>query len=104
MPRQTISLKVKNKNTFLSQSIGLLGNKAKDPIYFKTRLGIHTFFMKQSIVVVVIDENFIVRRKEVLKPWCIMFWGWQIANVVEFPLENKLHKKIKKGAHITLPD
>lgn len=58
-----------------------------DAVYFKARLGIHTFFMRCPINVVLLDEKKnIVAKKEKLKPWRIWAWGLKKYTVVELPV------------------
>lgn len=53
---------------------------------FKTRFGIHTFFLKESIDVVVLDRNFtVVKLKKNLKPNRLFFWDPKHLYLLELP-------------------
>ena len=68
------------------KSKGLLGTKKPEAVCFRTRWGIHTFFMKFNIDVLIINnEGRVASFKENLKPWRIYFWNPIHENVVELP-------------------
>ena len=70
----------------LEKSKGLLGKKEPENVYFKTKWGIHTFFMKFNIDVLIINnEGRVASFKENLKPWRLYFWNPIHENVVELP-------------------
>ena len=52
---------------------------------FKTRFGIHTFFIKEPIDVIVLDDNFKVVKLATVKPNNIFFWHPRFSKVLEFP-------------------
>lgn len=67
--------------------LGLMFKKHIDyAVYFKTRLGIHTFFMLFPIDVVLLNEKReVVKIKENLKPWKVWLWSVNEYTVVEVP-------------------
>ncbi|MBA3723280.1 MAG: DUF192 domain-containing protein [Candidatus Levybacteria bacterium] len=70
--------------SFIDQSLGLLKYPTPTAMLIKTRFGIHTFFMKYAIDVLVLDkENRIVKLKENLKPNVIFIWNPKYDTVVE---------------------
>ena len=77
---------------------GLIGSKTKKTIVFKTRFGIHTFFLKNSIDVIVLDKNkkaVIIKRS--LKPNRIFFWNIKYDSVIELPQESIDKSKTEIG-------
>lgn len=77
---------VLNRDTWAGKSAGLINAEAARPIYFRTRWGAHTFFMKFPIDIVVLDEGQTVRiLKEELKPWRFFFWNIAYRHVLELP-------------------
>lgn len=71
---------IKNKH------IGLMGAKKPYPVFFKTRFGIHTFFLKFPIDVLILDENNrVVKMAQNLKPNSIFVWNPKYSKVVELP-------------------
>lgn len=71
----------------LEKTLGLMLKKEPETILFKTRLGIHTFFVKFPIDVLVLDKNMRVRvLKEKLEPNRVMFWNLRFDTVIELPV------------------
>jgi len=98
-----VEIKVKELSSFFKKSVGLILSKNNEPIYFETRFGIHTFFMRKSIDVVVMDENFIVRVLKIgLKPWKIFVWNPMYYKVLELPENFTEKKSIKLGCEIKI--
>ena len=84
MKKETVKLEVKNLNSFIEKCIGLMGKNKPENIYFETRWGIHTFFMKFPIDVVVMNNNneIVVLFKK-LKPRRIVVWNPKFKRVLE---------------------
>lgn len=62
---------------------GMLANSAAC-IVFKTRFGIHTFFMKKYIDVLILDDSKkVVALKKNLAPWNIYLWNPKHDTVIE---------------------
>src|SRR4029079_6280811 len=80
-----IELKV-TKCTGLSSLRGNMFRRKILPLYFETRWGIHTFFVKEPIDVLILDEEKTVQViKKGLKPWRLCFWNPKYGKVVELP-------------------
>lgn len=85
----------------LAKTIGLIGSD-KISLYFETRFGIHTFFLKSPIDVVVMSkENIVQVIVESLRPNNIFFWNPKYYKVVELSMGTIRKKKIKIGSRIT---
>lgn len=70
--------------TLTERSIGLLNKPKGTTLFFKTRWGIHTFFMKYPINVLILDSNFRVKYiKKNLKSNRAFFWNPLYFNVIE---------------------
>lgn len=52
---------------------------------FRTRFGVHTFFMKSLIDVIVLDNNFKVVKIGTVLPNCLFFWNPKYPWVLELP-------------------
>lgn len=70
---------------------GMLAFKTVRPIYFETRWGVHTFGMKVSIDIAVLNENgiVVVLKKEV-RPNKFFFWNPKYKRVLEFPFTDAI--------------
>lgn len=86
-PKRTFKLSAKVLVTRKEKVRGLIGNENIYPVYFETRFGIHTFGMKQSIDVLILNNNFqIVIMKKGMKPGKIFFWNLIHFRVIELPV------------------
>lgn len=65
------------------KTLGLLG-KTPQTILFRTRFGIHTFFLKYPIDVIVLNsQNRVVKVKRELRPNRIFLWNPKFEIVIE---------------------
>lgn len=93
-----MEIKVKEAVSLKDNLFGLIGQKNITPTLFKTRFGIHTFFMKVSIDVIVLNKNNeVVKLKENLKPWKLFFWNPMFNKIIELPSGYIKENKINKG-------
>lgn len=77
---------------------GLIGKQPNEPIYFKTRLGIHTFGVRFPIDVVICDLDFVVKRIfENVAPGRMIFWNPVWNNVFELPAGSAQPGNIRLG-------
>lgn len=89
---------VQVRNTELGKMKGLLGEKKQKAIIFKTRLGIHTFFMQYAIDVVLLDSSMrVIRIKQSLQSYRVYLWGWKSVTVIELPAGTVRQKGIMVG-------
>ncbi len=66
--------------------IGLLAKNKAEAVFFKTRFGIHTFFLKFPIDLIVLSkEKKIVFLKRGVKPNRIVLWNIKYNFVIELP-------------------
>jgi len=79
------SLKVRSLNTFWKKTRGLIGITDTTPVYFETRWGIHTYFLKGPIGVVILDNESRVQSIKVVKPNRTYIWNPLFSRVVEIP-------------------
>jgi uncharacterized membrane protein (UPF0127 family) len=81
-----IKLKVKEASTFLERLFGLLNPDNPKIMLFRTRFGIHTFFMKNSIDVLLLDDDFlVVKTIRSLSPFKIFVYNPKYSRVIEMP-------------------
>jgi uncharacterized membrane protein (UPF0127 family) len=81
-----LSRDLKKLSGFSESARGLLNSSNPRSLMLSTRFGIHTFFMKEAIDVLVLDENLTVRKiRSSLKPFRFFFWNPAFSNVIELP-------------------
>lgn len=81
-----ISNNLKIAKTFSDNLFGLLKEKRDASVLFNTRFGIHTFFMKYPIDVIVLNnENKVIKIKKDLKPNNFFFWNPKYSRIIELP-------------------
>ncbi|MCL5438762.1 MAG: DUF192 domain-containing protein [Patescibacteria group bacterium] len=98
-----IKLKVKILRSFKEKTIGLLNAKKAIPVFIKTRFGIHTFGLKFSIDVLVLDKNDkVVKISKNLRPDRIFLWNPVFNKIVELPSGEINKNKIKIGDKIRI--
>lgn len=102
-------LKNTSKNTIVSDNYsfyknsinktkGLLFTVKPKTIIFKTRFGIHTFFMKYNIDLLILDKKKqVVVLKKSIKPNRIVFWNPKFDLVIELPSGSINKSKTEKG-------
>lgn len=93
-----IELEAQQLTTWKEKTEGLLAFAKPEAVIFETRFGIHTFFMKFPIDVMILDrEGRVVKLKRNLRPFKIFFWNPYNSIVVELPAGTIRDKKIKRG-------
>lgn len=98
----SISLKVKQLG-LLKSIQGKILNEDDSLILFKTRWGIHTFGLRKPIDVIILDNDFAVRKLKMnLKPLRLFFWNPQYNIVIELPSGEIKRKNIRLGETITI--
>ena len=86
LTRNTVISKQLVQKNGIEKFIGLIGKKRIEAIVIKTRLGIHTFFLKLSIDLLVIDKNKkVVFLKKDVTPGRIVIWNFKYDTVIELP-------------------
>ena len=84
-------------------TFGLMGKDKPYPIHFNTRFGIHTFFMKFPIDVLILDDkNKVVKTVKSLQPNKFLLWNPKFSSVLELPENTIEDEDIKLGSEICL--
>jgi len=69
--------------------LGLLSKDNSRCLLFKTRFGIHTFFLKEPIDIIVLDRSFkVVKVSTSVAPNRLFFWNPLNQFVLELPQKN----------------
>ncbi len=83
---ESVTRNLKIADTISENIFGLIKEKQNTSMLFNTRFGIHTFFMKHSITVLVLSKkNKIVKIKQNLKPNKLFLWHPKYAKIIELP-------------------
>ncbi len=83
--KTTVTQDLKEAKSFIDKFLGLLRKSNQRSLLFKTRFGIHTFCLKESIDVVVLDYKYnVVKLGESIKPNSLFFWNPKYNLVLEF--------------------
>ena len=85
---------------FLDTALGLHKKGVTSSIIFNTRFGIHTFFLKKEIDVLILDKDNKVVKKTTVKPNQIYVWNPKYSRVVELPANSIKQSGIKIGNKI----
>lgn len=98
----SVNLQVVELKSFKEKSLGAIFSKKSAALFFNTRFGIHTFFMKHPLDIIVFDKKGeVVKFKENLAPNSFFFWDFKYSNVLELPFGIIKKLKLKKG-HILI--
>lgn len=77
---------LKIASSFFDRMLGLLIKSNPRSMFFKTRFGIHTFFLIEPIDVLILDRSFrVVKIKRNLKPNSLFFWNPIYPHIIELP-------------------
>lgn len=80
-----IAENIKEAETLSDKILGLLKKTNPRSLIFKTRFGIHTFFLKESIDVIILDKDLKVVKLKSLEPNKLFFWNPKYNLVLELP-------------------
>lgn len=87
--QKIIASDIKIAESFFDRLLGLINPENPRSIFYKTRFGIHTFFLKEEIDVIVLSSNFeVVKIKQSLTPFNLFFWNPIYNIVIELPKDS----------------
>lgn len=94
----TLSSHAHPAQSLVEKILGLITSPEGKTMIFKTRYGIHTFFMKYPIDILILDnKNRAVMLRERLLPNNIFLWNPIFSTVIELPAGTIQNSKTKKG-------
>lgn len=100
---KTVKLTIRKKATWIDSIRGLMFVKDIENTLIKTWFGIHTFFVREEIDVVITDKRFCVQIiKESLARNRIYTWYPFFTNVLEMPKGSIKKFKIKHGDQLDI--
>lgn len=92
------SVEVLELTDIWSKARGLISADKIRPVCFKTRWGIHTFFMKKPIDVVILDsQDRVVVIKSKLLPNRFFIWNPRYYKVFELPAGSMGELHVRRG-------
>ncbi len=84
--KKTLTTRLKIANSLAQNTFGLLKEDSNTAMLFKTRFGIHTFFMQYPIDILVLDNTYkVVQIRKNLVPNRVFFWNPYYSIVIELP-------------------
>lgn len=87
----------------LEKMLGLIVHRSPIPFVLRTKFGIHTFFLRYEIDVLILDEEQkVVDMRPFLKPWRVFVWNPKYSLVVELPAGRIGESKTRIGDQIVL--
>lgn len=82
----------------LNKFVGLMGKKKPAALVLQTRFGIHTFFLKFPIDIVIVNKNKkVVLTKKCIMPNKILIWNIRFDTVIELPEGTIDRTKTRRG-------
>lgn len=97
-----ITVKACRATSWLEKTRGLMFRDKINPIYFETRFGVHTFFVREPLLIVILDENDLVVKLKKVNPWRLFFWNPKYSRVLELPFDHPQVDNIKIGSGVEL--
>ncbi len=93
-----ISEEISCPQSMFDKSFGMILPKNSGGLILKTRFGIHTFFMKKPIDVLIVDRfSKVVIIKKNLKPNRIFVWNPKFDMICELPADSVKKSKTELG-------
>ena len=100
---QVVCEDLKICESFLDRFLGLINPRNPRNLMLKTRFGIHTFFLRDSIDVLILDEkNQVVKLRQRLLPNKLFFWNPKYIKVIELEAGSVLKYRIGMGDTLSI--
>lgn len=100
---QVICEDLKQCKSIWDKTLGLINPRNPRHLMLETRYGIHSFFLKKPIDVLVLDKKFrVVKIKQSLKPNRILFWDRRYSKVIELPEGSILKYRVALGDTLSI--
>jgi uncharacterized membrane protein (UPF0127 family) len=100
--KKIISTNVIEAKNLKDKTLGLIPKSKNQGFFIKTRFGIHTFFMKFPIDILVLEKKGeVMKTKENLKPFRIFVWNPKYNHIVEVPSGRLKKSQTKVGDKVT---
>lgn len=94
--KKVLTTRLKIANSLAQNTFGLLKEDSNTAMLFKTRFGIHTFFMQHPIDILVLDNKLkVIHIKKDLPPNRLFFWNPLYTYIIELPSSHNY--SVKEG-------
>ncbi len=98
-----MEIKARKLTNWIGKTVGLMGKEKPEAVFFTTRWGIHTLFMRFPIDIVIMDEKNTVKViKKGMVPYRFFLWNPGYEKVLELPNGTIQRLKIHIGEKLTL--
>ena len=97
-----ITSDLKEAKSVFEKSFGLIGFKSSKSLMLRTRFGIHTLFLEKIIDVLVLDDNYIIRKALGLKPNRLLIYRPSYKIVIELPQGSIKKSKTQIGDTLSM--
>lgn len=97
-----ISKDLKVATSFFDRLLGLLNKNNPRSLLFKTRFGIHTFFLKSPIDILILNNKNTVISTNTIKPNQLFFYNPKYKTVIELPKGTIKKSKTQFGDKIAI--
>lgn len=98
-----VILQAQHLTSFWEKTIGLLNKSSPSSVYFEAMFGIHTFGMRYSIDIIILDKkNHVIKLHKNLKPNRLFFWNPYYKCVAELPQGTIDKHRIEKGTKVII--
>lgn len=95
--KTTITKDLKVAKSFKNRALGLLDSKSPRSLLINTRFGIHTFFLKEKIDVIITDDKFQIKSLKSLGTNRLYVYNPKNSIVIELPIGSIKKSKTKIG-------
>lgn len=97
-----LSHDLKVAESFIDKTLGLLKKSNSRSLLIKTRFGVHTFFLKEPIDILVVNSNYEVVKTQTVKPNSLFFYNPINFTVLELPKNSIKKTQTAIGDHIEI--
>lgn len=96
--RTRVAAKIRKTQKMADRLFGMILSRNSNGLILSSRFGIHTFFMKNPIDVLILDKDRrVVRIRENLMPNSVFIWNPKYNLILELPVGSIRHSKTKLG-------
>lgn len=99
--KTTLAKNLKIASSPIDNFLGLLKKSNPRSLLFKTRLGIHTFFLKEPIDVIVLNSKDLVKKAVTVRTNKLFLYSPKNSKILELPHGTIMNSKTQVGDELT---